>query len=599
MLSISEPAIAVLMTKSRHTSSVPPATATCPRWQVPLAVFLLAALTLVVFHRIVSHDFIELDDPDLLYQNPAMYKPLAQSLAWNWTHVRLRLYTPVPYDAWVLVAAVAKEQHPDGSIGLRPGYFHAASILVHIISAVLVFLLLREVISDYWPALLGAAVFAIHPLVVEPVAWASSLYTLMSGGFAFWALYHYVRYLKTSRENGGVAFLHQALSTLAFALAVLSKPTAASMVAGAIGFHLLLQQPLKRMRVLLAWLAIAMADYFIAAHFQPAAFVKTPLLQRPFVVADSISFYLQRIVWPINLIPDYGRWPAKVVASPSSYYTWIVSVMLLAILIVCIRQAPRIALGIFLILAGIFPFLGFLSFDFQWFSTVADRYAYLGMLGIAFLVATIAVRWKWTAWAFVPAIALLAITASSYAEKWRNSETLFKYTLTVRPDSLIAHKVLGSALVTQDPQAAEQHFAAALIERPEDPTANGDLAKFLLARGDIPSAEQHLRESMRVMPDDPRYHHDLGVTFAKSNRMEQAVAEFREAIRLAAIEGTMRGEYFQSLGSGLEALGQMEEAQAQWRIALQYDPDLERAKQGLERASRQTPSPTSGQTPSQ
>src|SRR3954451_11642814 len=78
----------IFMTKSRHTSRVDLAAATQSRWQTPLAVFLLTILILIVFYGIVSHDFIELDDPDLLYQNPAMYKPLAESLGWNWTHVR-------------------------------------------------------------------------------------------------------------------------------------------------------------------------------------------------------------------------------------------------------------------------------------------------------------------------------------------------------------------------------------------------------------------------------------------------------------------------------------------------------------------------------
>jgi Tfp pilus assembly protein PilF len=559
------------------------------RWHTALALVALAGITIVAFHEILTHDFTQFDDPDLLYQNPVMYQPLATGLLWNWTHVRQRLYTPVPYDAWVLIAAVAKERRSDGSTTLNPAYFHAASILVHFVTAGLVFLLLRELLNNVWAAIIGAAFFAVHPLAVEPVAWASGLYTLMSAAFSIWALYHYVRFLKTPPDRKRAILGHQVLGTIAFALAVLSKPTAASMLLAAIAIHLFLQQPLKRMAVLAIWFAIAVATYFVASHFQQASFVQTPWVQRPFIAADAVVFYGQKILSPVNLIPDYGRWPAKVVALPSVSYSWAIAVALAIVFALAVRRAPRLALGFALCLSALLPYLGLVSFDFQWFSTVADRYAYLALLGVAFLVATIVCRWKWTIGAFVGVIVLWTVMTSAQAARWQNTGTLFRYTLSVRPQSLMANKVLGNSLIVHDPTAAEVHLKAALAEKADDPQAHGDLALILIARGDFSAAEEHLRQAIRVMPEDPRYHHDLAAVFSKTGRMDQAADGFREAIRLAAAQGKLKGELHQNLGFALAALGRMEEAQAQWRRALQLTPGLEKAKQALERTAQQRP----------
>src|SRR5215218_1208652 len=158
---------------------------------------LVAGLSLLAYLPVLGHGFVEWDDRAVIAANPRLLAPTAEGLARYWTDLRphQEFYAPVNYTAWWLVAHVAGRYSPaHGAVVLRAWPFHAANWLAHAGSAVVVLLLLHRLVRHRWAACAGALLFALHPVQAEPVAWASTMYTPLSGLFSLLALWQYVRY---------------------------------------------------------------------------------------------------------------------------------------------------------------------------------------------------------------------------------------------------------------------------------------------------------------------------------------------------------------------------------------------------------------------
>src|SRR5262249_50944499 len=161
------------------------------------------------------------------------------------------------------------------------------------------------------------------------------------------------------------------------------------------------------------------------------------------------------------VIPDYGRWPEKVVAQGGMF--WVATVMLVVAAIGLIRIAPRATAAAAVFLIGLGPYLGLVKFDYQFFSTVADRYAYAAMFGAALGVATVLSRWR------KPSVYGLAITCAAalgvlsfvQVQRWHDTKTIFNYTLTVRPDSVVANQIIGAEETGHDNERAKKCFQKA------------------------------------------------------------------------------------------------------------------------------------------
>src|SRR2546421_3044404 len=184
---------------------------------------LLAVATILVFGRITTNDFTYWDDAGTIHHNPRLNPPTVRNVLWYWGHSELGLYMPVTYTVWEALAAVARLEAADEfGIALNPWLFHAASLIVHIGSVLLVFHILRRLTARDAASLVGAMLFAIHPIQVEAVAWASGLKDLLCGFFALLAIWQYMRF---SDETSQRRWMHYAAALLAFVLSMLSKPT--------------------------------------------------------------------------------------------------------------------------------------------------------------------------------------------------------------------------------------------------------------------------------------------------------------------------------------------------------------------------------------
>jgi protein O-mannosyl-transferase len=444
---------------------------------------LLAVLTFLVFSRAITASFVTWDDEPLIYANPNIVIPTCASLRWHWTHPHIKLYIPLIYTAWWAVARL--EQSRSGNLGqLSPFGFHLANVAVHMTSVCIVFILLRRLLKRNWPAAAGAALFAVHPLQVEAVAWATGMKDLLGGLLTLAALTAYVAAATDSQaRHPRRAATNWILATSFFLLALLAKPSAVvtPLLAGVIDLLLLRRTWRQIIPWLAPWALLSAAWIVITIHIQPATAVYAgPLWSRPLIAADALAFYLQKLLCPVNLAIDYGRTPAAVLAHASIYWRWLIPALIAAL--VWHSRNLKLQTATLLFLFALLPVLGFVRFEFQSISTVADRYAYVAMLGpaLAFATATKHAKRKLPT-AIVATIPLICATISwIQIPIWHNSESLYEHTIAVNPQSLTATHDL--AVVYDKAGRSEEAinlYLRVLKISPSDPEWWDDLAGAL------------------------------------------------------------------------------------------------------------------------
>ena len=376
-----------------------------------LCAVLMLLLVTAVYGEVCSFHFLPFwDDDTNIHRNP-LYSPLSwKSLALFWKGPFQQLYIPVTYSVWGGLVALSRViAGTSVSVGpINPVIFHSANLLVHLFSTGMVFLILRRLLAAQFEkkskkgisrqhllgvATVGALAFALHPIQVESVAWVSGLRDLLGGAFSLAALACFFSFLDEYR--GIRQWVSYLLATLLLLLAFGSKP--GSVVTPALALLLgawllqFRQVSFKKLLWLLPWFLMAMAEVVMTSKSQPAAELArslVPPLARPFVACDAIAFYFGKILFPFSLCADYGRSPNSALASGLLNWTWIFPLGLTAgILAFKKLRCYLIPLAVFVI--GVLPTLGFIPFNFQVVSTVADHYLYLAMLGVALALALI------------------------------------------------------------------------------------------------------------------------------------------------------------------------------------------------------------------
>ncbi len=556
-----------------------------------LAVGVLLALTLIVHGRNVFHDFLDWDDNTLLVQNPMLNPVSAEHLGKIWTEPVEGLYTPLAYSAWSAVASVARVDSPDANgVTLNPMAFHLLNVLLHAACVLIVFnVLLRlplpsgeragvrgetlhherrssadssltpaplhttptvetrfppHLISprrgegpmQILPAMMGAAVFAVHPLQVEAVAWISGMNNLLAAVCSLACVAAYLRFATRGEKKW------YAVAMGAFMLALFSKPTALVTPGVIVAIDALIpRRPWRQIALAVAPLAVLAVPFVIVGRLvQPAGgSFAPPMLQRVIVAGDAIGFYLCKLVWPWPLLIDYGRRPAMVAAAGPAV-PHLAALALVVILVIALWNRHRAFAGaIAVFVAGMALVLGLVPFDFQAFSTVADRYAYLSMLGVAIAVAAILSRVRQRAVQVVAAAAILAFSLVSVRQigLWSDDDTLAGYTMKHNPTSLAAHMILA---------CSTEH------------------------RGDLATAEAIYRDGLVTFPDDGGLNRDLGSLLFNSRRPNEAIPYFQKAFLL---QTRFDPKLVNNLGSALLDTGHVNEAIDAFKLVTEQAPN--------------------------
>jgi Tfp pilus assembly protein PilF len=514
---------------------------------------LLIVITLLVFGRIATHDFTYWDDPGTLFQNPRLNPPTIKKVLWYWTHTELGIYIPFTYTVWGAIAAIARLESPDQyGIALNPWLFHSVSILVHVGSGLLVYQILRRIIRNDGASFAGALLFALHPVQVESVGWASGLKDVLCGFFAFLSIWQYMKAIDNppneaeippskSRRN-----LHYIFALLAFIFSMLSKPTGMlTPLLAAIIAYFCLQKPLRQIALTLGpWFILSALCALVARLVQTGEGVpSTPLWTRPLIVGDSLAFYLIKLIAPVNLTVDYGRRPTVVVQSPLIYFAWLLPAIVGFAIWSVRKKYPLLVPAALLFVAGVLPLLGLVRFLMQYFSTVADHYLYMPMLGPALALAWLLsykpnriLKAAAAVW-----LTILGFLSIAEAGHWENELTLWAHTLEVNPHSFAGHVAYANALSRRGRDAeADVHYRRAIEVNPSYAQAYDAYAFLLIRYGRIDDAIQHIRKHIatvstypsEIRPNIAKSHTMLGQVLLTRGKTQEAIGEFEKALKV-------------------------------------------------------------------
>lgn len=515
------------------------------RWLDRFGDGLLIVATLAAMWPLLTAEFSLLDDPYTLVNNRWLNPPTWRTIGHYWSSMPYGLYVPVTYTVWAGLAVLARLDQPDpDGIALNPWVFHTANVLLHLVTVLVVRRILRKLVDHPQAAVMGALLYAIHPLQVEPVAWASGTKDVLAGMLGLTAVWLYLNWTCADARRRG--WTRYATATLCLALAMLSKPSAMTIPAvAAVLDWLALRRPIPSVvRSVAPWLLLSIGCMIVARVAQPGTGVpEPPLWARPLVVGDSLAFYLSKLVLPIDLTVDYGRTPFSLFGRWWLYVAWLVPASIAALLWFYRKRAPTLlAAGLVFVLAPA-PVLGLVTFLYQYFSTVADHYLYVAMLGPALAAAwalTRSPRWVWFAAGGV--LVALGVRSHLQARLWHDDLTLFGHAVRVSPRSVLSLNNLASATEhAGDPERAAELYRRAIDVRPEYYQTYDHLAATLTRLGRTDEAVDVTREGLRLkraMPEQirpPSLANDLhafGLILMARGEFEEAVRCFEQALAL-------------------------------------------------------------------
>ncbi len=561
---------------------------------------LLLLAVAVVFGPTLQYDFVNYDDNMNVYQNAAIRHGLdADGIHWALTTRQGGLWAPVTWLSYLLDYEI---------YGLKPWGYHLTNVVLHAATTVLLFLVLWRMTGELWPCAFVAAVFAIHPLHVETVAWVSERKGLLSGLFFVLSLAAYLHYVRRP-----FSLWRYLMVAVFFAVSLMSKPMIVTLP-----FVLLLLDywPLGRMaaeplRRLIAekipWLLLTVAAgiaSFWAEGETVIALEKLPLSARIGNALVSYVAYLEKTFWPANLAVFYPH-PGASLPMWKPLAALLVLSGITAFVLVRWRRNPCLPVGWLWYLGMLVPAIGLVQISVH---AMADRYMYLPQIGLC-LAATwgalyVVRSWPHRAWACGAAASLvvagLMACAGQQTTYWRNSETLWAHTIDSTSQNALAQSNFGMALLDRGEwDAAVKRFQEAVRIDPKCEDAQCGLGVTLAKLRRFDEAVPCLEEALKLWPDSPGFKSNLGR--ALTSRADMLVqggdvdGAIKDLQRAAELEPNKAATHF-NLGLAFEIKGQPDKAIEQYEKALaiakeqHIDPLAESAMKKIRSLQAEAPS---------
>ena len=528
----------------------------------------LLAVTFAIFGQTLSHGFLNYDDPDYVSGNPQIQTGLNwNAVVWAFTHIHSHNWHPLTTMSHMLDWQL---------FGAKAGAHHFVNVLIHSANALLLFILLLQLTARLWSSAFVAAVFTIHPLHVESVAWISERKDALSGLFFFLTLLAYVRY---TRKPG---LVRAVIMSILFALGLMCKPMLVTLPAI---LFLLDYWPLARFGKsttralivekipLIALSILAAVATLIVQNSGAMGLVHLEVLPVSWRLENALSailIYIRQMFWPTDLALAYNHPGALPVLETAVLGATFVAITLGVFLLR--KRFPYLLMGWCWYLIMLLPVLGLVQVGGQ---AHADRYTYLPQvglcIGIVWAIVDLTQRWRYRVPAMATAMVLIlsALGFRAYGQVgyWRDSETLWQHALVVSNNSDVAHLglamiysnqtrlneaiaeleglaqrhptdadvklKLADALARKDGRAndAIREYKAALALGP-NPDVETTLANLLLDQGHTEEAAAYYRHIAQLDPKSALAHYNLAVSFHRLGRFTDAIAHYQEALRI-------------------------------------------------------------------
>jgi protein O-mannosyl-transferase len=507
---------------------------------------LLTAIIWIVFGQTLGHDFVNFDDDRYVYENPEISRGLTLGgFKWVLTHSHASLWHPLTTLSHMADCQI---------YGLKAGGHHFTNVVLHNIGAVLLFLVFRAMTGCIWRSAFVAAIFAVHPMRVESVAWIAERKDVLSGVFFMLTLGAYLRYVRAPNISRYVTV------SIFLACGLMSKAT---FVTVPLVLLLLDYWPLQRANDFPAWRrmiiekiplfalsAAASVATMFAQTVTMASLEQLPLLPRLKNAAVSLIAYIRQMFWPTDLAVFYPH-------PHDQLNIWIVvaaAVLIIAITVVAIlvrQKHPAVFVGWFWYLLLLVPVLGIVQVGLQ---ARADRFTYLPHIGMTMLLtwtcADLTQQWRNRRVVLTSvatcAIAVSIILAYQQTTYWCDSISLWEHALAVTPDNQTAHQNLAAALWTKGRIAeSHQHSRAAAIaharttlrDYPYDVPTHNDLSVLLFQNGDVRAGIEQWEISLQIDPNDGNALNNLAWVLATCPA--DAIRDGKPAVELAVKATTL------------------------------------------------------------
>jgi protein O-mannosyl-transferase len=496
-------------------------------WQVSGLCLFLAAITFAVFGQTLHHEFINFDDNGYVYENPFIARGLTvDGIIWAFTHVHSANWHPLTGISHMLDCQL---------YGLNPGGHHLTNVLLHTATVIALFLVLRQMTGALWRSAFVAAVFAIHPLRAESVAWVAERKDVLSGLFFMLTIGAYVHYARRSWSPA-----RYGLVMLLFALGLMCKPM---LVTLPLVLLLLDYWPLQRKESVgkltmekLPLLALSAASCVATLLAQHKFIQSTESYSLPLRLVNALvtcMVYLGQMVWPAGLAvlypyPHDGLPPWEIALagtllaglSAAALWQW--------------RKQPWLLMGWVWYLVMLLPVLGLIQVGNQ---AHADRYTYLPQIGICIAVTWLAAEWHLSRMAFgglmTAVIAVLMVCAWKQTTYWKDNETLWNHTINCTTNNFEARSNLGSALMEKGKvDDAITQFQEALRINPRAANVHNNLGTGLHQKGRVDEAIAEIQKALQINPDNALFHFNLAKMLQQTGRTAEAIAQYQMDLQI-------------------------------------------------------------------
>ena len=568
--------------------------------QLVIMTLILGAITAAVYYQAAFFPFCVIDDSDYAIGNAYVREGLSlNSIKWAFTTLHASNWHPL---TWLSLLTDSQ------LFGMNPMGFHVVNVLLHILSSALLFLLFHYMTGAFWRSALVAALFALHPLHVESVAWISERKDVLSALFLMLTLLLYTSYLKGGRRSRYFAAL------AVFALGLMAKPMLVTLPAllllldywpfrrtgfsplaggkgsGGAGLNAVSAGELLVEKV--PFLALALISSMVTIYAQKNGDAMVPLQSIPVLLRignslQSYLLYLGNLLLPHDLAIFYQFAPV------SAWKAGGALLLLVGALFPAFQKRsayPYLLTGLLWFLVMLLPVIGLIQVGAQ---AMADRYSYLPSIGLfasaSWGGADLAASFPKLRGAVIGAavLSVLSCAAGSYLQLsyWKDNVTLFSHALAVtHEESSLARARMGLAYDAQGrPDLAVGEYLEALKIDPETSSVHLRLGIALERLGRTEQAVEHFRAELRVRPQLPEGHYDLALALHKIGKVPQAISEYKEALALEPDDASCHDH----LGLALLQQGNFDEAIEHFNEELRLNPGLSQASSNLQFALSQ------------